>query len=559
MACGVCHAEFAVPAEGPVAFRRDLVPLDADTMSGLSRHLAILARTQPMASPAERRTVAQLLALAQALDPGNAACRELMAACRKGSHTPQEDPAGRGRSLAKIRQLAGWLKLPESGGGGQALAACLEDVAAASDPGQPRAELREAGAWAGWVPDIAAYEARPKVPDTQPGSTRPATEPKTPAVRLPQAAVDTLAWKKGGEKASAGWLLVPTSLTMSSSLAEDMSSGMSLRVGPRENPLEETSRMLDALMGRYHGDLPRGLRIRINCAEFSKSSETGSTLPSSAAAAVLASAAITGREPDACVLGRVDENGALTLPKSFWEQMLALGPGNGKRLVLPASAAGWLPSLLAIGKPGIFMDYEVLLARDFRHLLDLTAKEPPEAVAAASAKFRVIRERMGSEEVRAYVANSFVRQRFGELAQEAPYHASAALLLTQGSGQRPTVISRAVLTAELIRASNALSWIPKTQDRDFEGWEEDQLGKSQDAYRKRLDELAELAAKTDQDLLESARALLQPLRDIDRALRGRGEYYLKMEAVWRARGIFSRQFSKLEQTLADEARKLASQ
>ena len=63
-----------------------------------------------------------------------------------------------------------------------------------------------------------------------------------------------------------------------------------------------------------------------------------------------------------CVLGRVDENGALTLPKSFWEQMLALGPGNGKRLVLPASAAGWLPSLLAIGKPGIFMDYEVLLA-----------------------------------------------------------------------------------------------------------------------------------------------------------------------------------------------------
>ena len=98
-------------------------------------------------------------------------------------------------------------------------------------------------------------------------------------------------------------------------------------------------------------------------------------------------------------------------------------------------------------------------------------------MAAASAKFRVIRERMGNEEVRAYVANSFVRQRFGELAQEAPYHASAAMLLTQGSGQRPTVISRAVLTAELIRASNALSWIPKTQDRDFEAWEEDQLGK----------------------------------------------------------------------------------
>jgi hypothetical protein len=121
------------------------------------------------------------------------------------------------------------------------------------------------------------------------------------------------------------------------------------------------------------------------------------------------------------------------------------------------------------------------------------------------------------------------------------------------------VISRAVLTAELIRASNTLSWIPKTHDRDFETSEEDKLGKVQEAYRKRLDELASLAAKTDQDLMESARALQQPLRDIDRALRGRGEYYLRMEAVWRAREIFSQQFEKLEQSLADEARKLVTQ
>ena len=559
MAWGVCHAEFVVPAEGPVAFRRDRVPLDADTLSGLSRHLTTLARTQPMASPAEQRTIAQLLALSQALDPGNAANRELMAACRNGSHTPLEDPDGRGRSLVKIRQLAGWLKLPEAGTDGQALAACLEDVVTASTPDQRAAESREAGAWKGWVPELAAYEKRPEVTDAQPSIHQPTTEPSPPAVRLPQAAVGTLAWKKSGERTSSEWLLAPTSLSMTSSLAEDPSSGLSIRIGPEDGPLDETARMIRHLLESHHRDLPRGLRIRINCLELSSSPESGASLPSSAAAAVLASAAITGREPDAFVLGKIDEKGTLTLPRTFWDQLLALGPGTGKRLVLPAAAAGLLPSLLAIGKPGIFMDYEVLLARDFRHMLDLTAKEPPEAVAAASAKFRVIRERMGSEEVRAYVANSFVRQRFGELAQEASYHASAAMLLTQGSGKRPTVISRAVLTSELIRAGNALSWIPKTQDRDFETWEEDLIVKAQEAYRKRLDELAALAAKTDQDLLESARALLQPLRDIDRALRGRGEYYMKMEAVWRARGSFSRQFEKLEKSLADEARKLAAQ
>jgi hypothetical protein len=558
MAGGVCHAEFAAPAEGPVAFRRDRVPLDADTLTALSRHLTTLARTQPMATPAERRTLAQLLALAQALDPGNAACRGLTTACRNGSHTPLEDPAGRSRSQAKIRQLADWLKLPQAGGGGQELAACLQDVATATDPGQPTVALTEAGAWTGWVPEIAAYEPRPKVTDEQPASSTPPTvEPASPTVMLPHAAVGTLAWKKSGERGTAEWLQVPTSLSMDTSAAEDPSSRLSIRIGPRDTPLEETARMIDTLLRKYHGDLPRGLRIRINCDELSNSPAASSPLLSSAAAAMLASAAITGREPDAFVLGKVDESGALTLPRTFWEQLLALGPGNGKRLVLPASAAGLLPSLLAIGNPGIFMDYEVLLARDFRHLLDLTAKEPPAAVAAASAKFRVIRDRMGNEDVRAYVANSFVRQRFAELAQEASYHASAAMLLIQGSGQRPTLVSRAVLTAELIRASNALSWILKTQDRDFEAWEQDQLEKTQDAYRKRLDELAALAAKTDQDLLESARALQQPLRDIERAQRGRGEYYLKMEAMWRARAVFSRQFTTLEKSLADEARKLA--
>lgn len=557
MAWGVCHAEFAVPAEGPVAFRRDRVLLDADTMAGLSEHLMTLARTQPMTSPAGRRTVAQLLALAQALDPGNAASRELMAACRNGSHTPREDPAGRSQSLEKIHQLVGWLKLPEAGAGGQALAACLEDVAVAS--GQASAESKELGAWSGWVPEVAAYEERPKVPDVRPARPRTITEPVIPAVRLPQAAVGTLAWKKSRDKAYPVWLPEPTSLSMNCSLASDPLSESSIRIGPREEPSGNTARMIGVLLENLHGDLPLGLRIRIHCKEFSSTPEAGAALPSNAAAAVLASAAITGRAPDAFVLGRVNENGALTLPRSFWDQLLALEPGDGKRLVLPAAAAGLLPSLLAIGKAGVFTDYEVLLARDFRELLDLTAKQAPAHVAAASAKFHTIRERMGNEDVRSYVANRYVRQKLGELAQEAPYHASAAMLLLQGSGQRPTTISRLVLTAELTRACSALSWIPQTVDRDLKLWEKDQIGKVLDDYRKRLDELAGLAAKTDQDLLESARELLPPMREIDRSMRDRGEYDLQLAARLLARDGFIEPLQTLESRLEAEALKLASE
>jgi len=551
MAWTVCQAEFAVPADGPVAFRRDRVPLDADTLSALSRHLTTLARTQPVTSPAERRMMAQLLALAQAIDPGNAASRELMAACRNGSHTPVEDPEARTRSLAKIRHLAGWLKLPEAGGDGQALAACLKDLVAESP--------QETGAWAGWVPELAAYEPRAAVAEAKPDDDHPEPPPDSAVATVPglsSARIAMLAWEKSGEDTSAEWLPATATLQMEANPADEPDTPFSIRIFPPGGRNDETARMLEGLMRRNFGDLPRGIHVRINSPDFTDLADQRRPLAFSAAAAVLASAALTGNEPDATVLGDVDETGALTLPAAFWDQLLALESGNGKRLVLPAAAADVLPSLLATGRPGYFMGHEVLLARDFRHLLDLCAKQPPEAVSAASTKFHAIRDRMGAEDVRSYVANRFVRPRLGELAQEAPYHASAGMLFIQGSGQRPTLVCRMALTSDLMRASKALSWIPRTSDRDLEVWEEDLLGKTLDAFRKRIDELAALAAKTDQDLIEAARILVQPMKDMERALRGRNEYVVKMRALSKAREEFTRQFVSLEKHFADEAKKL---
>jgi hypothetical protein len=550
-AWAVCQAQFAVPADGPVAFRRDRVPLDADTLSGLSRHLTTLARTQPMTSPAERRVMAQLLALAQAVDPGNAASRELLAACRNGSHTPVEDLTARIRSLAKIRQLAGWLKLPEAGGDGLALAACLEDLLAESP--------QESGAWAGWVPELAAYEPRAAVAEAKPDDDHPQPPPDSAVATvpgLPSARITMLAWKKSGEGSSAEWLPAPATLQMEANPASEPDTPFSIRIYPPGGRNDETARMLEGLMRRNFGELPRGIRVRIDSPDFTELADQRRPLAFSAAAAVLASAALTGNGPDATVLGDVDETGALTLPAAFWDQLLALESGNGERLVLPAAAADVLPSLLATGRPAYFMNHEVLLARDFRHLLDLCAKQPPEVVSAASTKFHAIRDRMGAEDVRSYVANRFVRPRLGELAQEAPYHASAGMLHIQGSGQRPTLVCRMALTSDLTRACKALSWIPRTRGRDLEGWEEDLLGKTLDAFRKRIDELAALAAKTDQDLIEAARILVQPMKDMERALRGRDEYFVKMRAMSKAREDFSRQFVSLEKHLADEAKKL---
>jgi hypothetical protein len=558
LACAACHAEFAMPAEGPVAFRRDRVPLDAETMAGLSKNLTTMARAHPMATPAERRTIAQQLALAQALDPGNAAGRELMAACRDGGHTPHEDAAGRDRSLAKIRQLATWLRSPEAGADGQALAACLQDILGAADSGETAAAFKETGAWAGWVPELAAYEPRPEQPAVDDPFPTPDRKDR-PAPGMASASIGMLAWKRSGDESHTKWSPAAATLQMAASQADDPDAPFTIRIFPADEARQQTARMLEGLMRRHHGNPPSGIRLRISSSDFKNTEWGRKPLAFSAAAAVLCSAAITGREPDAIMLGEVDATGAYRAPEALWEQLGALGHGGGKRLVLPASTAGLLPSLLAVGKPGFFMDYEVLLARDFQHLLDLTAKQPPEAVAAASAKFHAIRSRMGTEDVRSYVANRFVRPRLGELAQEAPWHASAALLFTQASGQRPTVISRAALAAELMRACSELSWIAETEDRDLDVSEIDQLAKYQGVLRKRLDELSGLAVKTDHDLIESSRALIQPLRDIERASRGRGDYDMQIGEVWRARGNLIRLLRQVEKSLAEEARKLARQ
>lgn len=557
LAWSVCRAEFAAPAEGPVAFRRDLVPLDSGAMSALSRHLTLLARTQPIASPAEQRTVAQLLALGQALDPGNGACRDLILACSKARHTPLKDPGSRNKSIEKIRELTNWLKSPEAGKHGQPLAACLEDILAAATTGK---QANETGAWAGWVPELAAYEPKPKPPEVKPVAPPPPTpvpsSPPPPKIKLAQASVSTLAWKRTGEGMTSLWSTVDTSLTMTASLMENPANEFSIQIGPIGGPLDRTAKTIRTLLKKHHGDLPPGICVQISCKEFTSSAEAATALPSSASAAVLASAAITGDKPNAIILGRVDETGNLTLTRTFWNQLFSLQSGKGKRLVIPAAAADILPSLLALNKSDYFMDYEVLVARNFQELLELTANQPPKHVVEASAKFQAIRERQGNENVRAYVANHYVRQRLSELAQQAPYHASAAMLIMQGSGRRPSQISRIALTGELMRACNSLAWIPNSSWQELDKWNQPQFENALVAYRKNIEELSDKVSKSDKDLIGVADALIPQVREIERAIRDRGSYDAKMWAMWQARVSFIAPFRAFEKTLENEAKKL---
>lgn len=554
--------EFAPPAEGPVAFRRDQIPLDVDTMAGLSRQLETLARGLSAETPADHRGAAQMLALALALDPSNTKARELIADFEQDRHKPDADADRLEKSRARIWQTIAWLETPDAGSHGQALAACLKDVIIVSDPKNPKAaafrEGGEKGAWAGWIPAISEYEPKKLAENEVKPSPEPVVEPgPQPAILLEQAEVQAMLWQKTGNGTAAKWFLAPAPLRMTVKKQEPASSPedvegakpvappFSIVVGSGQegSGLMPMANMLRNLLKQHHEQLPRGVRVIINSKEFAISLESGRRQSVSAAAAVLASSAISGREPEALIIGQIDENGAFKIPTGFWDQLRALGKGGGRRLVLPTEAASWLPSLLALENPGFFMEYEVLLASDFQQLLDLTAKKPEGTIGAATAKFREIREKAGTQDVRQYIGNSFVKQRLAAVLQDAPCHVSSKMLLIQAAGNRPTTVMRPILAAELRRALEPMSWIVNAPDFNLENIQasdNEKLGQTYDLCRSRVDGLQRYAEKNDLPMLEQAREVVIALRNLDRAARARGESYIISENVRTVRNSLRR-------------------
>ena len=557
---------FVPPAEGPVAFRRDRIPLDADAIEGLSKHLEKLARGLDAETAAERRGAAQMLALALALDPGNANARNVLAQYVKDRHEPDVDDGQLLKARAAVWRYMSWLGSPEAGDEARALADCLIDVLIVSDPTDPRVEsLRgqgEKGAWAGWVSPVSAYEAgKPEMPDL------PGTPPDRPAgaqvVKLAKAEVDVPLWRNVGVAPADSWQLLPAPLEMKAKYVGNEEPGsrrIRVRIGGSEESylFDKMSRSIQALLETTYPDVPAGLEISIGGAALSQSIRSKKRVSISAPAAVLASAAITGREPDAVVLGQIDGNGDYKMPTRFWDQLLSLGEGGGRRLVVPADAASDLSSMLALEKPGFFMGYEVVLATNFKEVIELSAATSEGPVAVARADFKAIRERCGDQDVRQYIGNSFVRGRLAELLQKAPYHYSARMLMTQALGNRPTSVTRQILAAELRRALEPMTWIATDESGvvGFSALNSEKLARidqSYDSCKALVDGLERYAEKKDLDLVERANAAVLTLRSIKKAARGRGEYYDAIYETGKAQREVASIYQEVVRLLAAEA------
>jgi hypothetical protein len=554
---------FPPPAEGPIAFRRDRIPLDTNAMADLSVNLLVLAQSSKHESATHRRMVAQMLALATALDPGNAKARQAISQLRKKQSFPASQPNASSSDASQnhLWSILDWLQTPEAGRDGLALANCLSDVVIQFNPEHPKAKPQspnERGAWHQWVPPIAAYETLKK-----PNPPAPVETAAAPSFKLKEAMTSTVVWQRATsneiESTSSipKWNLTFTKILMSAGPLDDKAElnrpdELSIQILP-STPQPGYQMLTDSLLKLLKAQaslspLPAG-RITLRIPAWEKAGPTSQPLTISAATAVLCSAAITGQEPDATILGTVDETGSFNLPAHFWNQLQALPSSGGGRLILPGAAIEYLPAFLALEKPQFFMNYEVLFASDFKELLKLSAKKTDPSAELAFANFQEIRKKIGTQSLSTYVANPYVRKRLVEVFRMLPNHQSAKLLAIQGAGNRPTLLPRSVLVPELRRAIEPMDWLVGRNRMILEPEDQFRIAPTSERCRSAVEQLSRYVAKEDRALFTEVQDMLSTLRTLDRVSRARDELYEVQLATTSAYATTIKAYKAVIQTL----------
>lgn len=121
LTAGASAAPFVAPDTQSFPLRRDLLPIDTDSMARLSKDLVILTHGLPLETPAARRAAAQSLALALALDPANSTARDTISELSEGEKLEPANPGRLTQAVSRIWRIHAWLNMPEAGAEGKLL------------------------------------------------------------------------------------------------------------------------------------------------------------------------------------------------------------------------------------------------------------------------------------------------------------------------------------------------------------------------------------------------------------------------------------------------------
>lgn len=517
----VVRADFVPPAEGPVPFRRDKLPVDVDTMGTLSRQITALTGAGLPADAPGLRSAAQMAALALALDPANRQARDLIEKLSSGGSPDKTEAGELERARSRSWQVLGWLEMPEAGPDGQALAACLGDVLTAGDPDHPLAkehrESGERGAWKDWVAPEAAF--RKKEPEPKPEPKPDPKEEKTAerrVIALEKVSADVPLWLLDKKTKALRLEIIRVGTEATESTAKN---GITLKwdVDKLGTPPVMAGDRIEKLLTARHENFDGGLIVDAywkGGQDYARE-RNGSLL--SGTMATLLDATLTGKPPTAMTMAVVGENGKLELPPGFWGTLRALSALKEKNrtIVFPAKAEEYLAGLLVLDDAAFFMDNEVLLASNANELCDLASGAPAPAIAEALAAFGEIRKVGQGKALGSFVALPATQARLNKVAATMPQHASARFLALQGSGSRPRYLQRPLLAREIRDALEPISYLFEETTAALLPPRLDQVHQK---CREKLDSLSSVIDIRDRDLQKAAVGAADAIRTLARTL-----------------------------------------
>lgn len=553
----VPEAPYAAPATDVVPFRLDRLPLDPDSIGELGRQLLVLAKNQGGAQPTDRRSVAQMLAVAQILTPDDPKAAAYGERYANGERTPAGDPEAVAAARARAWQTLGWLEAKNAGDDAHLLAACLSDIMIAADPKHPKAqELAangEKGPWKDWVKPLDSFKkqdfvVRIEPPKIDPSETKDPPKQDDPdaadePIKLAKATIQTVAWASPGPNLPRKLTLVPISMEAvmkpkkrdydeESSDKEhhggqDEPSGFSCRWdNPKagDQSYEESNRFQSAaetmqdVVKEAGGRLPEGVRMTIRPGSQAIYRVAKDPVSLSAPLAVLMHSMSSGNPPQGTIIGEITKDGKFKSPPDFWQRLRVLSGKPNGRLVVPADSEQYLSAVLVMEDPGFFLDNEVVVASNLDQVLELVSGGADSKLADPSSKFAEIRTKRGNQAVSGYVANRFIRTRLEEIARATPCHASARLLAVQGAGQRPTRLTSQILATELL-AIVAPAAPFATVSNEWEKLDLDQMQRISETGKTQSEALLRYAEMRDRNLVDQANDLMVGLRTFARAMR----------------------------------------
>lgn len=515
-----------IPAdESYPLLRRDLVPLDVDSIQELASQLAILADGPAPAEAEKLRDKAKALTLSQRLAPAGPRARAVTKALSSLESRPEPSREELESARKTALQAAQWLIDLPAETEGHRLGQLLLDVLAPILPGNPliqrRDEKGEAARWRGVLANVSDFDGKPKIIPTRPDMTDPTGAPTPPVIAQNYQAMALLTsvpmlCKDIPQTSPIEPALIKTSLVITERKGKN--PGV-LKFQPKPDfelePLHLALRNFFETAGR---PLPEFYNLSINTdsRRYLASNRENIAAP----IAMMLDGALTGRplRRNTYLFARLAADGTLNRPYMAWELLLHLAQTNvprDTRLIVGAGLEEELQALLVIQKAGFFVDFEVIAAPTFEAARELFYEDgkPAEAVATAIAGYQEVREKaILANSLGTFLGLTAVESRLVKARDASPLHLSANMLATQAV-RRPAYLTEFMLAQELDRRLQPLAAFRydenKTTSREFKD-----LYKTTREAIQPLDKLAENKEKL---LLKEALDLTQELNRIARS------------------------------------------